>query len=411
MTGARSPGAGVSDEPRGGPLLLATIGLLLALHNANRFGVAGIFGPLRVRFAGAYTAVGNLFSAYPLAYACAQIPVGLLADRLDPRRLILVGTAGATVTAVAFAFTDAYGVALVARLLAGLCGALIYTPAMTFGIAAFPASRRGTAIGVAYIGVGLGTASSLSALPLLVEHVGLTGALLSLAGFAAVMTALAPIGMAVPRPDRPPGRPRAGRLLGQPSFLCLLGFSFLGFLNIYALLTWLPAYLSDALGVAPTRAGALAAVANVTLTVASPLVGKLSDVLPTRRRVLELGALLSLAAFAILAATRSVALVVLASVLAGVAAAMTTAPLFVFAGEQFGAGTAGLAVGLVNAVGQTGSSLSGVVFGPLLDWTGTFAAIWWTCIPIALARYLLLRGVSERRRDGDAGPGAPSPAE
>ena len=85
----------MSDE-QGGGLLLLTIGLLLALHNANRFGIAGLFGPLRVRYRGAYAVVGNLFSAYPLAHACSQVPVGFLADRLDPRRLILLGTAGAT---------------------------------------------------------------------------------------------------------------------------------------------------------------------------------------------------------------------------------------------------------------------------------------------------------------------------
>ena len=87
----------MSDEQGGGGLLIVTIGLLLALHNANRFGIAGLFGPLRVRYRGAYAAVGNLFSAYPLAYACSQVPVGFLADRMDPRRLILLGTAGATV--------------------------------------------------------------------------------------------------------------------------------------------------------------------------------------------------------------------------------------------------------------------------------------------------------------------------
>ena len=102
----------MSDELGGTGLILLTIGLLLALHNANRFGIAGLFGPLRVRYRGAYAVVGNLFSAYPLAYACSQVPVGFLADRLDPRRLILLGTAGATVAGVVFALTDTYGVGL-----------------------------------------------------------------------------------------------------------------------------------------------------------------------------------------------------------------------------------------------------------------------------------------------------------
>lgn len=381
------------EPPRSG-LLLLTIGLLLALHNANRFGIAAIFGPLRLRFHGAYAAVGNLFGAYPLAYACAQIPVGYLADRVDPRRLILVGTAVATATGVVFALTDSYGVALVTRLVAGVCGALIYTPAMTFGITAFPGPRRGTAIGVAYLGVGLGTAVSMAALPALVERIGLTEALLGIAAFGAVMTAVAPIGLALRTAERGTARPRPAGLLRQASFHHLLGFSFFGFLTTYAILTWLPAYLSDALGVPPASAGALAAIPTMTLTIGSPFAGKLSDLLG-RRRVLDVGALAAVASFVVLAATRSLVLVILASALAGASMAMTTAPLFVFASERFGEGSAGLAVGMVNAIGQTGSALSGVVFGPMLDWTGSFASIWWTCIPIAVVRCLLLRAVPE----------------
>jgi predicted MFS family arabinose efflux permease len=395
----------VTDDPGSGALLLVTIGLLLALHNATRFGIAGLFGPLRGRFHGAYTAVGNLFSVYPLAYACSQIPVGYLADRLDPRRLILIGTATMTLVGVVFALTRSYALALIARLVAGVSGALIYTPAMTFGIAAFPASRRGTAIGVAYTGVGLGIAASLSILPMLIEPLGLTGTLLVLAAFSAVMTVLSPITLSLRRHERPKRGPHPGALLRQRSFQALLGFSFLGFFTTYAILTWLPAYLADGLGVPAARAGMLAAVANVTMTVASPLVGKLSDVIGSRRRVLEVGALLSLASFVVLATMPSVPLVVLSSVVAGAASAMTTAPLFVFAGERFGEGTAGLAVGMVNGIGQTGSSLSGVVFGPLLDVTGTFRSIWWTCIPIAIARYLLLREVADRADGAPRGPG------
>jgi predicted MFS family arabinose efflux permease len=382
-------------DAHGGLGLLVTIGLLLALHNANRFGITGIFGPLRERYGGAYAAVGNLFSAYPIAYACAQIPVGWLADRADPRRLILTGTATATVAGILFAMSESYAVAFAARLVAGACGALIYTPSMSFGINAFPRERRGTAIGVAYTGVGLGTAISIASLPRLVDAAGLTPALLALAGFGVVMMVVSPIGLALRRPPRKAPATSAASLLRQRPFQYLLGFSFLGFFNTYAILTWLPAYLTDVLGVEPAGAGALAALVNVSMTAASPFAGKLSDAFASRRRILEIGALASVVAFVALGATRSVALTVLAALLAGVSAAMTIAPMMVFATERFGEGAAGLAVGMVNGIGQTGSSLSGVVFGPVLDATGSFAAIWWTCLPLALVRYALLRAAGE----------------
>jgi predicted MFS family arabinose efflux permease len=281
---------------------------------------------------------------------------------------------------------------------------MIYTPAMTFGIGSFPAARRGAAMGVAYIGVGLGSATSLAALPVLVDWIGLTGALLGLAGFAAAMTAWTPFGLALRRAERPRARSTPLSLLRPEGFACLLGFSSLRFFNTYALLTWLPAYLSDGLAVSPSRAGGLAALVNLTLTVSSPLVGHLSDALGSRRRVLQLGSLCSLGAFALLAVTRTVPLAMVAGVLAGVASSMTTAPMMVFASERFGAGSAGLAVGMVNAIGQIGSSLAGVVFGPLLDATGSFGAIWWTCLPIGALRWALLLMIAE-----DAGPDPRAP--
>jgi len=321
--------------------------------------------------------------------------VGYLADRVDPRRLVLIGTAGATVAAVAFAVTESYGLALAARLVAGACGAMIYTPAMTFGIGSFPADRRGMAIGAAYTGVGLGTAASVAVLPVVAEGLGLTGALACLAGFAAVMCGLTPIGLRLRQRERAPARVSPGSLLRQGSFLGLLGFSFVGFFSLYALVTWLPAYLSDGLGVPASRAGALAALVNVTMTVSSPLVGKLSDV-RSRREILQVGALMSLGTFALLALSRSLPLVLVASVLAGTASAMTTAPMMVYAGERFGAGAAGLAVGMVNAVGQMGSSASGIVFGPLIDATGSFRAVWWACVPLGLLRLALLWTVRDQ---------------
>ena len=86
---------------------------------------------------------------------------------------------------------------------------------------------------------------------------------------------------------------------------------------------------------------------------------------------------------------------------------MTTAPMMVFATERFGAGSAGLAVGMVNAIGQTGSSLSGIVFGPMLDATGSFGSIWWSCVPLAVVRFALLHLVGDEPGPDPGAAGGP----
>ncbi len=89
-----------------------------------------------------------------------------LADRIPPRRLILLGSFGAALANLAVVLGDSFGIALVARLATGAFLAGVYPPALK-AMSSWYREGRGLALGVMVGALTLG-----SALPHLVNAIG-----------------------------------------------------------------------------------------------------------------------------------------------------------------------------------------------------------------------------------------------
>jgi MFS family permease len=135
------------------------------------------------------------------------------------------------------------------------------------------------------------------------------------------------------------------------------------------------------------RAGAVASVVNLGLITASPLAGRLSDRLGARVGVILAGFGTLAGAFALLLLVHDPTGVALSAVLAGVGLALTLPIITALTTEVFGIQRSGIAVSLNLAVGQVASTISGVLFGYLLDTTGRFALLW------AVAFVIVIGGV------------------
>jgi|GEM_PF-4656999 len=87
-------------------ITVIVLACLLALHNAQRLSPVPLFEEWRLRLSVDYVGVGNLFSAYLIAYSLSQIPVGMLADRFDSRRMVAAGAALSVIASAMFALSD-----------------------------------------------------------------------------------------------------------------------------------------------------------------------------------------------------------------------------------------------------------------------------------------------------------------
>ncbi|MEO0493275.1 MAG: MFS transporter [Actinomycetota bacterium] len=226
-------------------LLLLAAGVVLAM--SPWFATSAVIGELRVRWS-----IGTLESSLLVITVQVGFVIGAvasavtgLADQVRPRRLVLVGAAGAAAANGLVVVGDSFETALGLRTLTGAFLALVYPSAMK-AMSSWFAEGRGFALGVMIGGLTLG-----SALPHLVNALG---------GFAWEPTLLIISGLTLgggllvevfggPGPHLSPPVPfDAGRIRGvvaNRSFrLASLGY-FGHMWELYAMWAWVAAFSGE----------------------------------------------------------------------------------------------------------------------------------------------------------------------
>lgn len=100
--------------------------------------------------------LGNLSAAYFYAYAVVQIPSGLLADSIGPRRLSSIACLGAALGALIFGLAGNLWIAYAGRMLIGASVGVAFVTCMKLAGHWFPTNRFATVTGVALLFGNLG---------------------------------------------------------------------------------------------------------------------------------------------------------------------------------------------------------------------------------------------------------------
>ncbi len=136
----------------------------------------------------------GLLSVLPVVqlavYVALQLPAGVLADRLGPRRTLVIGLLAMTSGVVLFALAPGFELALAARVLIGLGDAVIFLNVIRLAALWFP--RRHYALISGFTGVigSLGQVASVAPLSAALTGVGWTAAFLGAGAVTLVMTLL-----------------------------------------------------------------------------------------------------------------------------------------------------------------------------------------------------------------------------
>jgi sugar phosphate permease len=96
------------------------VGLAYVLSFFHRFAPATIAGDLQQIFHASGAALGGLAATYFYVYMVMQIPTGILADTLGPRRVVAMGGVIAGIGSMLFGMADTLAIASIGRLLVGL---------------------------------------------------------------------------------------------------------------------------------------------------------------------------------------------------------------------------------------------------------------------------------------------------
>jgi Arabinose efflux permease len=249
---------------------------------AARLAISPVVPAVGDAFAVSNSAVGLALTGMWLAYALAQFPSGLLADRYGERRVILVAVGGTAVASGLLAASPSYAVFLVGTVVLGGVAGLHFSVATSLLTRTLP--NTGSAIGIHTAGAPV--AGFL--IPLAAGAVGVwlgwrwavaLGVIIALPSallFAGVVRPIDPV-----RPDQSVWSRLRVRplfeLLARPPIALTMGLCVVGAFVWQATASFLPAFLIEYHGYGDGVASALFSAYFVVQGVAQPGLGTLSD--------------------------------------------------------------------------------------------------------------------------------------
>jgi sugar phosphate permease len=276
----------------------------------HRTAPAAIAGELTQAFAISGAVLGTLAATYFYVYTVLQIPVGVLADTLGPRKLLAGGSAVAALGSLLFALAPAWEIAAIGRTLVGIGVSVAFISILKVSAVWFPANRFATLAGMTMFAGNLGAVVAGAPLAWIVTQtswrsvfVGLAvlSALLALASWWRVRDRPEDAGLAPVNPGAPstaarlPWMHAVMRVLGNratwPAFFVNVGVggSFLAFAGL-----WAVPFLQQTRGMARVDAAQHSSALLLGVAIGSLVIGLISDRLQSRRGVMRAFVLLYL---------------------------------------------------------------------------------------------------------------------
>ena len=266
--------------------MLATITAAHFAHHTSNSLLNPLLPLIRDTFAMSYAQSGFAVSAYALSLGLSNGPIGLLADRIGSRTVMVVGLLLTGLVSVALAQAGDYAQLLVLLLALGIISGTYHAPAAALISRLFSPRVRGAAMGFHITGGHL----SFFAAPLLAAYLATTTGTwrTSYLWFAIVPIVLGVALWFITPPDRPV---HAGGDLLAPFREIRTVFRTIGPLvtlsvafqvGIASTFAFLALYLVDARGISPVLAATAFGFTQLVGMVGAPLGGWLSDRLGRR---------------------------------------------------------------------------------------------------------------------------------
>lgn len=375
------PAAEAAARRRGLRHILLILGVFFVFVQVNRSGGGVLASHLGSDRGLSPTDIGTVMGAMFFASAAAQLPTGILFDRIGPTRTLLATGLVALVGIAVFAVAGDTWTLVAGRICIGLGHGGVITAVYLIAMGWAPPDRVGQATGT-LVGVagGIGGVLATTPLALALDRVGLTGSFLALA----VMTALLMAAIHLLVRDLPPtaaaseARPR--ETLGQsvrglfevmrmPELrrIFVMGICFTApFMTIGGL--WAGPYFAEVQHLSHAEASVALLLLVVALHVGTYGYGVLDRIARSRRRVVLTGVAIEVACLAVLTAWPTAPLAVAGTLLFVFSCA---APLFVilaaharrFVPQQ----RAGRAITCISLMGLTGVFLLQTGTGAVID--------------------------------------------
>lgn len=246
--------------------------------------------------------LGLLGGAFFYSFAVVQVPMGMALDRVGPRLMIATLPLLTVLGAFLFAFSEAFTLAFIARLLMGMGMACVLMGTFKALTAWFTPDEFATMIGLTY---SVGTLGNILATSPLAYMASLVGWRISfvIIGIATILLCAMVFRVVRDRPEEGWISEDKSKEHHIPILLSLrmifgsIAFWQISMVNFFRYGTfvaiqglWAGPYLMDALGYSPIQAGHILLMMSLGGIIGGPLGGRLSDrVLRSRKKVVIWG--------------------------------------------------------------------------------------------------------------------------
>lgn len=284
------PAEELSLRSRRGRVMLATITAAHFAHHTSNSLLNPLLPLIRDTFALSYAQSGFAVSAYALSLGLSNGPIGLLADRVGSRNVMVVGLILTGAVSMALAQAGDYVQLLVLLLSLGIISGTYHAPAAALISRLFSSRVRGAAMGFHITGGHL----SFFAAPLFAAYLAATTGTwrTPYLWFAIVPVVLGMVLWLITPPDRPVRN--SGELLAPfreirtvfRTIGPLVSLSIAFQVGIASTFAFLALYLVDARGIAPALAAIAFGYTQLVGIVGAPLGGWMSDHLGRRTPIL-----------------------------------------------------------------------------------------------------------------------------
>jgi predicted MFS family arabinose efflux permease len=269
-------------------LLLAVAAYLLSFF--HRVAPAAIAGDLQAAFAIDGTQLGALAATYFYVYTLMQVPTGVLADVLGPRRILFWGGCISAAGSALFGLAPSFELAFLGRTLVGLGVSVAFIAMLKLIALGFEERRFASLVGMAMLAGNLGAVAAGAPLSWLAQSVGWRPVFLGIGALSLVIALLSRVWI----PDRPLAHADRTHWLGGllvvvrnratwPAFFANAGLAgaFLSFAGL-----WAAPFLQQVHGMSRAVAANHVSVWFIGFAVGAAVMGRISDALGRRKTVM-----------------------------------------------------------------------------------------------------------------------------
>ncbi len=171
-------------------LALGVAALCFVLSFFHRFAPAGIAQDLAASFQTSAASLGMLAATYFYVYTVMQIPTGILADTLGPRRILALGGLVGGAGSFLFGYAPSFEMALLGRALIGLGVSVTFIAMLKLIAVWFEENRFATLVGVCMLIGNLGSVLAGAPLSALAHDSGWRGVFIGVGVLSIVLAAL-----------------------------------------------------------------------------------------------------------------------------------------------------------------------------------------------------------------------------